>query len=403
MKINPQLLSPVHLAGVNGRRSPALMRKPNSSPVTDVRKIIHPQSPYRQNSFPATSPNVMRTNNMLLGSDSLYPNDYPQSMSEYNLRRAANNVPSPDKLWTHIANSSSGTFLTSSPHHGPQSTDFATNTLGPGGHYGSRDGDHHPMYGNPRRYSALDNPILQPKQNFNQTLPRSLPTAGMEVDHSLPNSSFSSHQQPPPPPAPSYHFTPVREYGYPSDYGLPLAPLPEGNEQLVSPHGGGINSNSLDFAPMSSSTSRRKQQNSIGNLSMNPLSDLMFNENGDDLLDPIHPHPLPHQQHLMHQLQQKQQQQQQDQLLQQHQQNHNLSNSSGSSTLSPLRTTGNSFLSSGIGDVSSASGKGLFLNSFLPKCIITFRYCLTGFCINLPICFVFYRCILKHHGNGLKF
>ena len=345
-----QLLSPVHLAGVTGRRSPALMRKANSSPVTDVRKIIRPMSPYRQNAFHATSPNVIRSNNLLLGSDSLYPNDYPQSMSDYNLRRAGGHLPSPEKLWTHIANSSSGNFINQIPHHGRSARDFSTNTLGPGGHYNSPDMEH-PMYGNPRRYSALDNPILQPKQNFNQTLPRSLPTTGMEVDHSLPSSSFSSHHQPPPP-APSYHFTPVREYGYPSDYGLPLAPLPEGNEQLVSPHGGGINSTSLEFPTMSSTIATRRQA-STANLSMNPLSDLMFNGNCDDLMDPIHPHPLAHQQHLLQQQQQKQQQQ--EQLLLQQQHNLNLSNSSGSSTLSPLRTTGMT-LSSGIGDISSASG-----------------------------------------------
>ena len=338
----------MHLAGVTGRRSPALTRKANSSPVTDVRKIIRPQSPYRQHALHPTSPNVIRSNNMLLGSDSLYPNDYPQSMSEYNLRRAAGHNPNPEKLWTHIANSSSSNVLASSPHHGPLSSDFSTNTLGPGGYYNSQDGSR-TMYGNPRRYSALDNPLQQPKPNFNQTLPRSLPTVGMEFDQTMPNSSFQSHQQPPPP-APSYHFTPVREYGYPSDYGLPLAPLPEGNEQLVSPHGGGINSHSLDFAPVSSSTSKRNNA-SNANVSMNPLSDLMFNENGDDIMNPIHPHPLPHQQHLLHQQHQKQQ----DQLLQQQQHSHNLSNSSGSSTLSPLRTTGMT-LSSGIGDISSASG-----------------------------------------------
>ena len=203
------------------------------------------------------------------------------------------------------------------------------------------------MYGNPRRYSALDNPLLQPKQSFNQTLPRSLPTAGMDFDPSMPNPTFSSHKQPPPP-APSYHFTPVREYGYPSDYGLPLAPLPEGNEQLVSPHGGGINTHSLDFPTVTTSTNKRNHS-SAANLSMNPLSDLMFNENEDDLMNPIHPHPLPHQQHLL-----QQKQQTQDQFLQQ-QHSHNLSNSSGSSTLSPMRTTGMT-LSSGIGDISSASG-----------------------------------------------
>ena len=348
-RLEHQVLSPVHLAGVTGRRSPALMRKPNSSPVMDVRKIIRPQSPYRQNTFHgATSPNIIRSSNMLLGSDSLYPNDYPQSMSEYNLRRAAGHLPSPEKLWTHIANSSSGNFITSpSPSHGRSSTDFSTNTLGPGGHYGSREGMDHPMYGNPRRYSALDNPILQPKQHFNQTLPRSLPTAGMEMEHMNPNSSLPS-QNPPPPPAPSYHFTPVRDYGYPADYGLPLAPLPEGNEQLVSPHGGGINGNSLDFPIMSSSSSKRKQS-SNANLSMNPLSELMFNgSGGEETMHPIHPHPLPHQQHLMQQQQMKQQEL--------HQQQHNLSNSSGSSTLSPLRTTGTT-LSSGIGDISTASGR----------------------------------------------
>ena len=356
-KMEHQLLSPVHLAGVTGRRSPALSRKPNSSPVTDVRKIIRPQSPYRQTTFHGTSPNIIRANNMLLGSDSLYPNDYPQSMSEYNLRRAAGHLPSPEKLWTHIANSNSGNFVPSSPHHGPSSTDFSANTLGPGRHYNSHD-ENNTMYENPRRYSALDNPLLQPKQNFNQTLPRSLPTSGMEMDHMFTSSSFSSYQQPPPP-APSYHFTPVREYGYPSDYGLPLAPLPEGNEQLVSPHGGGISSNSLEFPSASSSNNKRKQS-STANLSMNPLNDLMFNENGDDLMDPIHPHPLPHQQHLIQQHHQKQQQQQ-EQLLQQHQHNHNLSNSSGSSTLSPLRTTAMT-LSSGIGDISSASGNEMFFS-----------------------------------------
>ena len=344
-KIEHQLLSPVHLAGVNGRRSPALMRKPNSSPVTDVRKIIRPQSPYRQN---VTSPNVIRSNNMLLGSDSLYPNDYPQSMSEHNLRRAGGPLPSPDKLWTHISNSSSGNFLNLSPNHGRAAADFSTNTLGPGGHSASRDG-YHPMYGNPRRYSALDNPLLQPKQNFNQTLPRSLPTAGMELDNSLPSSFFSSHQQPPPP-APVYHFTPVREYGYPSDYGLPLAPLPEGNEQLVSPHGGGINNASLEF-PSTLSTVTTRKQTSTANLSMNPLSDLMFNENLDHLRDPTLPHPLAYQEQLM----QQKQQQQEHLFLHQQQNNLNLSNSSGSSTLSPLRTTGMT-MSSGIGDISSASG-----------------------------------------------
>ena len=345
-KLDHQLLSPMHLAGVTGRRSPALTRKANSSPVTDVRKIIHPQSPYRQQPVQATSPNVIRSNNMLLGSDSLYPNDYPQSMSEYNLRRAAGHNPNPEKLWTHIANSNSTNFLTSSPHHGPASSDYSTNTLGPGGYYNSQDGSRN-MYGNPRRYSALDNPLLQPKQSFNQTLPRSLPTAGMDFDPSMPNPTFSSHKQPPPP-APSYHFTPVREYGYPSDYGLPLAPLPEGNEQLVSPHGGGINTHSLDFPTVTTSTNKRNHS-SAANLSMNPLSDLMFNENEDDLMNPIHPHPLPHQQHLL-----QQKQQTQDQFLQQ-QHSHNLSNSSGSSTLSPMRTTGMT-LSSGIGDISSASG-----------------------------------------------
>ena len=80
-------------------------------------------------------------------------------------------------------------------------------------------------------------------------------------------------------------------------------------------------------------------------------SDMYFNpETGSDILDPIHPHPLPHQQHLVggviggvggsNQL-------------------HNLSNSSAeSSTLSPMRTheaTG-ATISSGIGDASTASG-----------------------------------------------
>ena len=104
-----------------------------------------------------------------------------------------------------------------------------------------------------------------------------------------------------------------REY-YPSDYGLPLEPLPEDNELLASPHAPGVN------------------------LALNPLNNSgYFNpETGSDILEPIHPHPLPHQQHLMH----------------------NMSNSSAeSSTLSPMRTSGGGItMSSGIGDASTASG-----------------------------------------------
>ena len=267
----------------NALCSPALLRKTaSSSPVHDVRKIIRPMV-----SDQHLSPNVMPRSNLLnqqLGSDALYPHPggYNSSNSAYSLR----------DQWD-------------------------------GGYGAGYGGANYSTLGYGRESSPSPR-VRANKQHVpaSQTLPR-LPNATSSSPGHYANTQqlYSPYYQggSPSVAAGIASPTPVREFGYPSDYGLPLEPLPEDNgELLASPH-----------------------EPSTANLAMNSLNDMYFNpETGSDIMEPIHPHPLPHQQHLMHQQQQL-----------------NLSNSSAdSSTLSPMRTSAGLTMSSGIGDASTASG-----------------------------------------------
>ena len=242
--------------------SPALARKATSSPVHDVRKILS-----------QSSNNPML--NSHLGSDALYPS-YTGSQEGY-WQQQQQSQGSPRGARTLPRNCSTPQYANTqtlySPYFQGGSPSAAAGIAG----------------------SAMGAVVVTNHVGYSDGGPPGLGGGGRGYD-------AASGQ---------------REY-YPSDYGLPLEPLPEDNELLASPHG----------APAGGGV----------NMALNPLNNSgYFNpETGSDILEPIHPHPLPHQQHLMH----------------------NMSNSSAeSSTLSPMRTSGGGMtMSSGIGDASTASG-----------------------------------------------
>lgn len=314
----------------NALCSPALTRKASSSPVHDVRKIIRPLSSTGGAASASSSPNVLPRStlfNRQLGADALYPTShvggpagYPPpppppnkaSSSAYNLRDHPDNWESPRGYDGFYSPSHMGGYNRESPSPAGMS----------------------PRIGARGRH-----------QSNSQTLPRHLPAANPTPHYANTQQLYSPYFQGGSPAVaagiasstgPTQHplhpsASNTREYGYPSDYGLPLEPLQEdaGGELIASPHepvGGG----SLTLNP------------SVGG-----MGDGYFNpETGSDIMEPIHPHPLPHQQHL---------------LQQQQQHNLNLSNSSAeSSTLSPMRTSAGITMSSGIGDASTASGITIF-------------------------------------------